>query len=64
MTNIVCYIFQVQNASQLKYVSDDDLHQIGMSKPEMRRLKKFFDKHFPQSYLSKFKKVSANNNIK
>uniref|UniRef100_A0A1B6DJ21 non-specific protein-tyrosine kinase n=1 Tax=Clastoptera arizonana TaxID=38151 RepID=A0A1B6DJ21_9HEMI len=48
---------KVQNASQLKYVSDDDLHQIGMSKPEMRRLKKFFDKHFPQSYLSKFKKM-------
>lgn len=48
---------KVQNASQLKYVSDDDLHQIGMSKPEMRRLKKFFQKHFPQNYLSKFKKM-------
>ncbi|XP_077257610.1 activated Cdc42 kinase-like isoform X4 [Temnothorax americanus] len=28
-----------------------------MSKPEMRRLKKYFQKHFPQNYLSKFKKM-------
>jgi hypothetical protein len=48
---------QVQNVPQLKYVTEDDLHSIGMSKPEMRRLKKYFQKHFPQNYLSKFKKV-------
>ncbi|KAL1116480.1 hypothetical protein AAG570_004952 [Ranatra chinensis] len=48
---------KVQNASQLKYVLDDDLRQLGMSKPEMRRLKKYFEKHFPQTYYSKFKKV-------
>ncbi|KAJ4433872.1 hypothetical protein ANN_16185 [Periplaneta americana] len=48
---------KVQNVPQLKYVTEDDLHTIGMSKPEMRRLKKFFQKHFPQNYLSKFKKI-------
>ncbi|BET00032.1 Tyrosine-protein kinase PR2 [Nesidiocoris tenuis] len=48
---------KVQNVAQLKYVSDDDLQQLGMSKPEMRRLKKYFQKHFPQNYLSKFKKM-------
>ncbi|RZF32206.1 hypothetical protein LSTR_LSTR004069 [Laodelphax striatellus] len=48
---------KIQNASQLKYVSDEDLNQMGMSRPEMRRLKKYFQKHFPQNYISKFKKM-------
>ncbi|XP_014281274.1 activated Cdc42 kinase-like isoform X2 [Halyomorpha halys] len=48
---------KVQNVAQLKYVCDEDLQQLGMSKPEMRRLKKYFQKHFPQTYLSKFKKM-------
>ncbi|XP_068084368.1 activated Cdc42 kinase-like [Anabrus simplex] len=48
---------KVQNVPQLKYVTEEDLHQIGMSKPEMRRMKKYFQKHFPQNYLSKFKKM-------
>lgn len=43
--------------SQLKYVTEEDLQQIGMTKPEMRRLKKFFQRHFPQNYISKLKKV-------
>nr|CAD7397422.1 unnamed protein product [Timema cristinae] len=47
----------VQNVSQLKYVTEEDLINIGLSKPEMRRLKKFFQKHYPQNYLSKFKKM-------
>jgi hypothetical protein len=34
-----------------------------MSKPEMRRLKKYFHKHFPQNYLSKFKKVGRTFNF-
>ncbi|PSN56233.1 Tyrosine-protein kinase PR2 [Blattella germanica] len=48
---------KVQNVPQLKYVTEDDLHAIGMSRPEMRRLKKYFQKHFPQNYLLKFKKM-------
>ncbi|XP_046669114.1 ack-related non-receptor tyrosine kinase-like isoform X2 [Homalodisca vitripennis] len=48
---------KVQTAAQLKFVSDDDLQQLGMSKPEMRRLKKYFQKHFPQNYISKLKKM-------
>jgi activated CDC42 kinase 1 len=47
----------VQNTAQLKYVTEEDLCGIGMTKPEMRRLKKYFQKHFPQNYLSKFKKM-------
>ncbi|XP_016843938.1 activated Cdc42 kinase-like [Nasonia vitripennis] len=48
---------KVQNTAQLKYVTEEDLCGIGMTKPEMRRLKKYFQKHFPQNYLSKFKKM-------
>lgn len=48
---------KVQNVSQLKYVTEEDLQQIGMTKPEMRRLKKFFQRHFPQNYISKLKKM-------
>ncbi|XP_039315628.1 uncharacterized protein LOC105202478 isoform X2 [Solenopsis invicta] len=48
---------KVQTTAQLKYVTEEDLNAIGMSKPEMRRLKKYFQKHFPQTYLSKFKKL-------
>ncbi|GLV41663.1 Activated Cdc42 kinase-like [Carabus blaptoides fortunei] len=48
---------KVQSASQLKYVTDDDLNQLGMSRPEQRRLKKYYNKHFPQNYLSKFKRL-------
>ena len=47
----------MQNTAQLKYVTEDDLCGIGMTKPEMRRLKKYFQRHFPQNYLSKFKKM-------
>lgn len=38
-------------------MTEDDLSGIGMTKPEMRRMKKYFQKHFPQNYLSKFKKM-------
>ncbi|XP_063223749.1 activated Cdc42 kinase-like isoform X2 [Bacillus rossius redtenbacheri] len=48
---------KIQNVPQLKYVTEDDLQHIGMSKPEIRRLKKFFQKHYPQTYISKFKKM-------
>ncbi|XP_049843727.1 activated Cdc42 kinase-like isoform X10 [Schistocerca gregaria] len=48
---------KVQNVPQLKYVTEDDLHSIGMSRPEVRRLNKYFQKHFPQNYLSKLKKM-------
>ena len=43
---------------QIKYVDDEDLQDMGMSKPEMRRLKKFFKKECPQGTFGKLKKVS------
>ena len=44
---------------QLKYVEDEDLAELGMSKPEMRRLKKFFRKECPQGKLSRLIKVRS-----
>ena len=46
----------MQNVGQLKYVVEEDLKNIGMSKPECRRLKTFFNKYTPGSYASKLRK--------
>ncbi|XP_076271126.1 activated Cdc42 kinase-like isoform X2 [Rhynchophorus ferrugineus] len=48
---------KVTHPSQLKFTTESDLLEIGMSKPEMRRLRKYYEKHFPHNYLSKFKKL-------
>lgn len=37
---------------------------IGMTKPEMRRLKKFYKKECPQGKLEKFKRVSDGHGLK
>lgn len=50
---------KIASISQLKYVEEDDLAQMGMSKPEQRRLRKFFNKYYPQNYIMKIKKVSS-----
>lgn len=52
-------IFQVTTVPQVKFATDDDLYQIGMTRPEIRRLKKYFQKYYPQNYFSKFKKVNV-----
>ena len=49
---------KIASVPQLKYVAEDDLFSIGMSKPEMRRLKKFYKKECPSGKLEKFKRVS------
>ncbi|KRX25233.1 Tyrosine-protein kinase PR2 [Trichinella nelsoni] len=46
---------QVLHAEHLRFVTETDLADIGMSKPEQRRLLKTFQKHFPDSYLSKLR---------
>ena len=49
---------KVSSVPQLKYVEDEDLVDMGMTKPEIRRLKKFFKKECPQGTFSKLKKVN------
>jgi hypothetical protein len=39
-------------------VKEEDLEGIGMTRPEMRRLKKFYKKEHPQGTFGKLKKVS------
>lgn len=48
---------KVTTVAQLKYVEEGDLAQLGMSKPEQRRLRKYFQKVYPQTYLRKFKNM-------
>ena len=54
--NSIKNILQVQNVSQIKYVVEEDLRNIGMSKPECRRLKTYYNKYCPGNYASKIKK--------
>uniref|UniRef100_A0A1A9WNU5 non-specific protein-tyrosine kinase n=1 Tax=Glossina brevipalpis TaxID=37001 RepID=A0A1A9WNU5_9MUSC len=55
--NAVKNELKITNASQFKYATDEDLKSIGMSRPEIRRLRKFYEKHFPHGYLSKIKRL-------
>jgi len=48
---------KITSAAQFKYAADEDLRFIGLSRPEIRRLRKFYEKHFPHSYLSKIKRL-------
>lgn len=43
--------------SHLKYATDEDLKQVGLSKPEIRRLRKYYEKIYPHGYLSKIKRL-------
>jgi len=48
---------KVASVDHIKYVVDQDLVGIGMSKPEIRRLRQFHKKACPQGALGKLKKV-------
>lgn len=48
---------KINTIHQLKYVEEDDLTDIGMTKPEMRRLRKMYKKEFPPGALGKLKKA-------
>lgn len=48
---------KITSTAQFKYATDDDLRQIGMSRPEIRRLRKFYEKYYPHGYLSKIKRL-------
>ncbi|XP_025423425.1 activated Cdc42 kinase-like isoform X3 [Sipha flava] len=55
---------KVMTVPHVKFVTEDDLYQIGMTKPEIRRLKKYFQKYYPQNYFSKFKKLISSKDNK
>lgn len=49
---------KISSLAHLKYVRDEDLINVGMTKPEMRRFKKYYKKEIPQGTIGKIKKVS------
>lgn len=51
---------KISTVAHLKYASDEDLKQIGLSKPEIRRLRKYYEKYYPHGYLSKIKRLLQN----
>ncbi|XP_008183401.1 activated Cdc42 kinase-like isoform X3 [Acyrthosiphon pisum] len=55
---------KVTTVPQVKFVNEYDLYQIGMTKPEIRRLKKYFQKYYPQNYFTKFKKLISSKDNK
>jgi len=49
---------KLSSVTQFRCIDDDELTKLGMTKPEVRRLRQFAKKECPQSALSKLKKVS------
>ena len=48
---------RVCHVQQLKYVNEDDLCSIGMSKSEAQRLKNVHNRYCPPNYVTKLKKL-------
>jgi len=64
--NLQCYLdvliqrLKVHSTTQLKYVKDEDLVELGMTKPEVQRLMKLYRKQTAQpGTFSKLKKVCS-----
>jgi len=56
--DVLIHRLKVHSTAQLKYVKDDDLLEVGMSKPEVQRLMKLYRKQTAQpGTFSKLKKV-------
>lgn len=51
---------KINNLAQVKYATDEDLKQLGLSRPEIRRLRKYYEKYYPHGYLSKIKRLLQN----
>ena len=54
---------KVTSVAQLKYVLDEDLVELGLSKPEIRRLRQHFKKYSAHGTLGKLKKVVRNRKM-
>ena len=49
----------MNTVAQLKYVEEEDMTSIGMSRPEVRRMRQFIKKETSRGALNRIKKVSA-----
>jgi len=52
---------KIQSVAQIKYVEEEDLMSLGLTKPEIRRLRKYFEKYYPKTYLNRIKKVRSSS---
>jgi len=50
---------QLSSVTQLRCVDDDELTKLGMTKPELRRLRQYVKKECPQTALGRLRKVRA-----
>ncbi|XP_055631758.1 activated Cdc42 kinase-like isoform X5 [Toxorhynchites rutilus septentrionalis] len=49
---------KITTIAHLKYATDEDLRQVcGLSRPEIRRLRKYYEKYYPHGYLNKIKRL-------
>lgn len=49
---------KISSIAHLKYATDEDLRQVcGLSRPEIRRLRKYYEKYYPHGYLNKIKRL-------
>ena len=55
-------VLKIASVQHLKYVEEDDLTSIGMSRPEIRRLKKNYKKVSSQSTFGKMRKILGKSN--
>ncbi|KAK3704931.1 hypothetical protein RRG08_017725 [Elysia crispata] len=55
---------KVTTIEHLKYVREEDLEEIGMTRPEMRRLKKFYRKEFPSGAIGKLRKIPSPGDLR
>uniref|UniRef100_A0A5S6R1N3 non-specific protein-tyrosine kinase n=1 Tax=Trichuris muris TaxID=70415 RepID=A0A5S6R1N3_TRIMR len=49
------HTLKVHQVDHLRFVTESDLQEIGMSRPEQRRFLKIYQKHFPDSYIGKLR---------
>lgn len=56
---------KITTIAHLKYATDEDLRQVcGLSRPEIRRLRKYYEKYYPHGYLNKIKRLLQTPNKK
>ncbi|XP_058066295.1 activated Cdc42 kinase-like [Anopheles bellator] len=48
---------KITNVTHLKYATDEDLQVSGLSRPEIRRLRKYYEKYYPHGYLNKIRRL-------
>uniref|UniRef100_W4VRT2 non-specific protein-tyrosine kinase n=1 Tax=Corethrella appendiculata TaxID=1370023 RepID=W4VRT2_9DIPT len=49
---------KITTIAHLKYATDEDLRQVcGLTRPEIRRLRKYYEKYYPHGYLNKIKRL-------